>query len=120
MEDEIRFSHISMEFPGVLANDDISLSIRRGEVFALVGENGAGKSTLMNILYGINEPTAGELFVRGQKVTAFNPRAASVIRIMATREPGIRRLTLGVRRMMRMLQRPISRDHRWVVPIFRA
>ncbi len=76
MEDEIRFSHISMEFPGVLANDDISLSIRRGEVFALVGENGAGKSTLMNILYGINEPTAGELFVRGQKVTAFNPRAA--------------------------------------------
>ena len=76
MEDEIRFSHISMEFPGVLANDDISLSIRRGEVFALVGENGAGKSTLMNILYGINEPTAGELFVRGQKVTAFTPRAA--------------------------------------------
>ena len=76
LEDEIRFSHISMEFPGVLANDDISLSIRRGEVFALVGENGAGKSTLMNILYGINEPTAGELFVRGQKVTAFNPRAA--------------------------------------------
>ena len=76
MEDEIRFSHISMEFPGVLANDDISLSIRRGEVFALVGENGAGKSTLMNILYGINEPTAGELFVRGQKVTEFTPRAA--------------------------------------------
>ena len=65
-----------MEFPGVLANDDISLSIRRGEVFALVGENGAGKSTLMNILYGINEPTAGELFVRGQKVTEFTPRAA--------------------------------------------
>ena len=65
-----------MEFPGVLANDDISLSIRRGEVFALVGENGAGKSTLMNILYGINEPTAGELFVRGQKVMEFTPRAA--------------------------------------------
>ena len=76
MEDEIRFSHISMEFPGVLANDDISLSIHRGEVFALVGENGAGKSTLMNILYGINEPTAGELYVRGQKVTEFSPRAA--------------------------------------------
>ena len=76
MEDEIRFSHISMEFPGVLANDDISLSIHRGEVFALVGENGAGKSTLMNILYGINEPTAGELFVRGKKVTEFTPKAA--------------------------------------------
>ena len=76
MEEEIRFSHISMEFPGVLANDDISLSIHRGEVFALVGENGAGKSTLMNILYGINEPTAGELFVRGEKVTTFTPKAA--------------------------------------------
>ena len=48
-----------MEFPGVLANDDVSLDIRRGEVFALVGENGAGKTTLMNILYGINEPTDG-------------------------------------------------------------
>ena len=76
MTDEIRFEHISMEFPGVLANDDISLSIRNGEVFALVGENGAGKSTLMNILYGINTPTAGELYVRGEKVTNFSPKAA--------------------------------------------
>ena len=45
----VRFSHVSMQFPGVLANDDISLSIYQGEVFALVGENGAGKSTLMNL-----------------------------------------------------------------------
>ncbi len=65
-----------MEFPGVLANDDISLSIKNGEVFALVGENGAGKSTLMNILYGINTPTAGDLYVRGEKVTEFSPKAA--------------------------------------------
>lgn len=76
MTDEIRFEHISMEFPGVLANDDISLSIRDGEVFALVGENGAGKSTLMNILYGINTPTAGNLYVRGEKITDFSPKAA--------------------------------------------
>ena len=76
MTDEIRFEHISMEFPGVLANDDISLSIKNGEVFALVGENGAGKSTLMNILYGINTPTAGSLYVRGEKVTEFSPKAA--------------------------------------------
>lgn len=72
----LEFKHISMEFPGVLANDDISLEIEKGEVFALVGENGAGKSTLMNILYGINEPTDGELFIKGEKVEAFSPRAA--------------------------------------------
>ena len=65
-----------MEFPGVLANDDISLSIKNGEVFALVGENGAGKSTLMNILYGINTPTAGSLYVRGKKIETFSPKTA--------------------------------------------
>ena len=72
----IRFEHVSMAFPGVLANDDISLEIRRGEVFALVGENGAGKSTLMNILYGIYTPTSGEVYIRGERVTEHTPRAA--------------------------------------------
>ena len=72
-ETVLEFKHISMEFPGVLANDDISLEIKKGEVFALVGENGAGKSTLMNILYGINEPTGGELFIRGKKVESYSP-----------------------------------------------
>ena len=43
-EPVVQFSHISMEFPGVLANDDVSLTIQKGEIFALVGENGAGKS----------------------------------------------------------------------------
>ena len=55
----VSFEHVTMQFPGVLANDDVSLEIRKGEVFALVGENGAGKSTLMKILYGLNTPTAG-------------------------------------------------------------
>lgn len=63
----IRFSHVTMQYPGVLANDDISLTIRRGEVFALVGENGAGKSTLMNLLYGLQRPTLGEIFIDGKK-----------------------------------------------------
>jgi ABC-type uncharacterized transport systems, ATPase components len=72
----VQFSHISMEFPGVLANDDISLDIRSGEVFALVGENGAGKSTLMNILYGILEPTNGEVYVEGRKIESFSPKEA--------------------------------------------
>lgn len=75
-ENAVEFRHISMEFPGVLANDDVSLTIRRGEVFALVGENGAGKSTLMNILYGIHEPTGGEVYIRGKKVERFAPKYA--------------------------------------------
>jgi simple sugar transport system ATP-binding protein len=72
----VKFEHVSMEFPGVLANDDISLEIKKGEVFALVGENGAGKSTLMNILYGINEPTDGAVYIRGKQVTHFGPKNA--------------------------------------------
>lgn len=65
-----------MQFPGVLANDDVSFEIKKGEVFALVGENGAGKSTLMNILYGINEPTDGSVYVKGERITKFNPSEA--------------------------------------------
>lgn len=72
----VEFNHISMEFPGVLANDDVSLTINKGEIFALVGENGAGKSTLMNILYGIHTPTGGSLTIKGTKVTQFDPRVA--------------------------------------------
>ena len=73
-ENAVEFRHVSMEFPGVLANDDVSLEIRRGEVFALVGENGAGKTTLMNVLYGIHEPTNGEVYIRGKKVGRFTPK----------------------------------------------
>lgn len=76
MENVVEFRHVSMEFPGVKANDDVSLSIRKGEIFALVGENGAGKSTLMNILYGILTPTSGQVLIKGQEVTHFNPKNA--------------------------------------------
>ena len=72
----VSFRHVSMQFPGILANDDVSLSIRRGEVFAVVGENGAGKSTLMNILYGLNTPTGGEVLVNGEKIESFSPANA--------------------------------------------
>ena len=75
-EEVVRFSHIRMEFPGVVANDDVSLSIRQGEIFALVGENGAGKSTLMNLLYGIHTPTGGEIFIHGKKQEQFGPKYA--------------------------------------------
>lgn len=72
----VRFEHVSMRFPGVLANDDVSFDIKRGEVFALVGENGAGKSTLMNLLYGINEPTGGSVYIKGEKMEKHNPGKA--------------------------------------------
>lgn len=66
----VRFSHVSKQYPGVLANDDVSLSVERGEVFALVGENGAGKSTLMNMLYGLTRPTLGEIWIKDEKTGA--------------------------------------------------
>ncbi len=75
-ESIVKFEHVSMQFPGVLANDDVSFDIRKGEVFALVGENGAGKSTLMNILYGINKPTGGNVYIKGKKVEKYSPSDA--------------------------------------------
>jgi len=67
---------IRKEFPGVLANDDVDLDIRQGEVHALLGENGAGKSTLMNILYGLYRHDAGEIFVHGKPVSFGSARDA--------------------------------------------
>ena len=75
-EPVIEFSHISMEFPGVLANDDVSLTVRKGGDFRPGGENGAGRAPLMNILYGIHTPTGGSLTVKGRRVAQFHPKAS--------------------------------------------
>jgi general nucleoside transport system ATP-binding protein len=64
----LRMEGITKRFPGVLANDQISLDCRKGEVLGLLGENGAGKTTLMNILYGLHQPDSGEIFINGEKV----------------------------------------------------
>ncbi|MFW5940511.1 MAG: ABC transporter ATP-binding protein [Chloroflexota bacterium] len=72
---------ITKRFPGVLANDHINLSVRAGEVHALLGENGAGKSTLMNILYGLYERDGGEIFVRGERATIESPADAIALGI---------------------------------------
>jgi len=64
---------ITKQFPGVLANDRVDLTLRKGEILALLGENGAGKSTLMNILYGLYSPDAGEIWIKGEHVTLESP-----------------------------------------------
>ena len=68
---------IRKEFPGIVANDDITLCLRKGEVHALLGENGAGKSTLMSILFGLYQPDAGKIRIRGKDVRIDNPNIAN-------------------------------------------
>lgn len=72
----LRLSGIVKSFPGVLANDHVDFTLRRGEVHALLGENGAGKTTLMNITYGIYKPDEGEIFVDGKRVKITSPHRA--------------------------------------------
>ncbi len=67
---------ITKQFPGVLANDNVSFDLRHGEVHALLGENGAGKSTLMNILYGLYTPDQGEILLHGKAIDLGSTRAA--------------------------------------------
>lgn len=72
----IKLVNVTKRFPGVVANDNISLEIEKGEIYALVGENGAGKSTLMKTMYGLHKPTEGEVWIKGEKIEQFSPATA--------------------------------------------
>jgi len=72
MENYIDFQNITKVFPGQTALDDVSFSIRKGEIHALLGENGAGKSTLLNILFGVFPPTEGKIFIDSKEVSFNN------------------------------------------------
>lgn len=75
-ESIIKLVGITKVFPEVVANDNINLEIKKGEIHAIVGENGAGKSTLMKIIYGLYQPTAGQIYINGRPLNVTNPQIA--------------------------------------------
>ncbi len=77
----IEFKHITKRFPGIIANDDISFSIEKGEILAILGENGAGKSTLMSMLFGMYQPDDGEILINGAHRTISSPVVANELSI---------------------------------------
>ena len=77
----IEMLNITKRFPGIVANDNITLQLKKGEIHALLGENGAGKSTLMSILFGLYQPDEGEIRKNGKKVKIKNPNDANALEI---------------------------------------
>lgn len=81
MEYVVEMLNIRKEFPGIVANDNITLSLRKGEIHALLGENGAGKSTLMSILFGLYQADSGSIRMHGKEVHISNPNVANELGI---------------------------------------
>ena len=98
----IEMLHITKEFPGIKANDDITLQLRKGEIHALLGENGAGKSTLMSVLFGLYQPEQGTIRKNGQEVKINNPNEVlkvgdEVDAVILDIDPQQQRISLGLK-----------------------
>lgn len=76
MDKVLELKGIKKIFPGVIANDNVNFDLNKGEIHVLLGENGAGKTTLMNIVYGLYQQEAGDIFIKGQKVNIKTPKDA--------------------------------------------
>ena len=77
----IEMLNITKEFPGIKANDNITVRLKKGEIHALLGENGAGKSTLMSVLFGLYQPESGVIKKDGVEVKINNPNDATALHI---------------------------------------
>src|SRR3954469_4775115 len=77
----VEMLNIRKEFPGIVANDNITLTLKKGEIHALLGENGAGKSTLMGVLFGMYQPEKGIVKIREKEVKIANPSVANQLGI---------------------------------------
>ena len=75
----IEMLHITKRFPGIIANDDITLQLKHGEIHALLGENGAGKSTLMSVLFGLYQAEEGKIKKDGKEVQINDPNDANAL-----------------------------------------
>lgn len=96
---------IVKDFPGQRALDEVSLSVRRGKIYALLGENGAGKSTLIKIITGVYQPSAGELLIEGRYVHFPNPHAAQAAGIAVVHQHGNLVPTLSVQENLMLGER---------------
>jgi simple sugar transport system ATP-binding protein len=99
----LELRNVSKHFGHVYALEDVSMNIRPGEVMSLLGDNGAGKSTLVRVIAGVHQPDGGELYVRGERVTHWNPGKARERRLetvfqdkaLATQQPVTSNVFLG-------------------------
>ena len=81
MDYVVEMLHITKDFPGIRANNDVTIRVKKGSIHALLGENGAGKSTLMSILFGLYQPTSGCIKINGKEVEISNPNVATQLGI---------------------------------------